>query len=69
MLPFLRRSDLTNYLGVSVIDVPKVWAPLEKLPKELPPPLKPIDDAVITHNHKTREMFLFIFLDIFLFQI
>jgi hypothetical protein len=50
MLPFLRRSDLLNYLGVSVNDINKVWEAVEKLPKELPPPLKPIDGAVITHT-------------------
>jgi hypothetical protein len=54
MLPFLRRSDLTNYLGIPVNDISKVWDALAQLPKELPPPLTPIDDAcevICTSSH------------------
>jgi hypothetical protein len=46
MLPFLRRSDLTCELGISLSDVPKVWKALKDLPKTIPPPFDPIDETV-----------------------
>jgi hypothetical protein len=46
MLPFLRRSDLTCELGISLSDVSKIWEALNTIPKTLPPPLDPIDETV-----------------------
>jgi hypothetical protein len=54
MIPFIRRSDLTAYLDIPLSDesdsVNKVWNAIQKLKREFPPPIQPIDDSVRVYS-------------------
>jgi hypothetical protein len=49
MIPFIRRSDLTVNLNIPMVDadssLSRLWAAIQSLPFNLPPPIHHIDDS------------------------